>query len=88
MRLNFNFNKLLNQIEVYLPKLQYFWFDYIDSVEEVTEMVDILSPLSKLQTIVLHLESDVLFRKIKKEIAEKCGKVRTIKIYAENYSWD
>ena len=70
---------ILNDIDINLPKLQYLEIkDQFDTTpEEVTQMADILSRLSRLQTIQLCFKSlgmDV--KPIKEQITEKCRKIK------------
>ena len=71
----------LTNIDIHLPKLQYLEFGKINTYsKEVTQMADILSRLSRLQTLklefILHMYSD----EFKVKIREKCRKIQTIDI--------
>ena len=72
----------LTDIDIHLPNLQYFELvDKIDATpEEVTQMADILSRLSRLQTLKLAFNSDVNYNEIEVKIRENCRKIRTIDI--------
>ena len=73
---------ILTDIDIYLPKLQYLEFkDKIDATpEEVTQMADILSRLSRLQTLKLVFIEGIDYNEIEVKIREKCRKIRTFDI--------
>ena len=72
----------LKDIDINLPKLQYLQIkDRFDTTPEgVTQMADILSRLSRLQTIELSFKSGVEVKPIKQQITEKCKKIRKIEL--------
>ena len=75
---------ILSDIDINLPKLQYLNIITIFDVtpEEVTQMADILSRLSRLQTLKLHFNKrKVYYKEIEVKIREKCRKIRTIDIF-------
>ena len=73
---------ILKEIDINLPKLQYLEIsDRFDTTPEgVTQMADILSRLSRLETIELEVKSGVDLRPIEDQITEKCRKIKEIKI--------
>ena len=75
----------LTDIDINLPKLQYLKFREIDATpEEVTQMADILSRLSRLQTLKLDFSEGIDFNEIEVKIRENCRKIRTICINGYN----
>ena len=52
---------------------------------EVTQMGDILSRLSRLQTLKLTFSENIDYNEIEVKIREKCRKIRTIDIKSGNY---
>ena len=83
------------KIEINLPKLQYLEIkDLIDTTPEgVKQMAEILSRLSRLETLKLKVKCGVdLNKKIKEQISKKCRKIREMKIkfsyyYSNSYSY-
>ena len=75
--LSLNFFK---DIDIFLPKLQCLYFeDVINATpEEVTQIADILSRLSRLQTLKLLINKKVDYKEIEVKIREKCRKIRSI----------
>ena len=73
---------VLKDIDIYLPKLQYLYINskIITDKEGMTQMVDILSRLSRLQSIYLRLNYPIS-ELIEAKIAEKCRKIRKCFIY-------
>ena len=73
---------ILKDIEIYLPKLQYLEIDYPFDItpEGVTQMADILSRLSRLQTIRFIFFFGVNYKPFEEEITKNCRKIRKIKI--------
>ena len=71
---------ILKDIDIYLPKLQYFVFHtpHKTDTKGMTQTADILSRLSSLQTIKLEFEEGVDYQPIKAMIIEKCLKIKTI----------
>ena len=69
---------ILKNIDNNLPKLQYLEIkDRFDTTPEgVTQMADILSRLSRIQTIKLYLKSGVEVKPIEEQISEKCRKIK------------
>ena len=74
---------IFKEIDINLPKLQYLEIKYhtFDTTPEgVTQMADILSRLSRLETLKLWFKSGVDFKPIEEQITKKCRKIRKIKI--------
>ena len=73
---------ILKGIDINLPKLQYLKISRIfdTTPEEVKEMGNILSRLSRLETLKLRFKSEVDFKPIEEQITEKCRKIRKIEI--------
>ena len=73
---------VLKDIDINLPNLQYLKIsDYFDTTPEgVTQMADILSRLSRLETIELKFKSGVDFKPIEEQITKKCKEIRKIEI--------
>ena len=73
---------ILKGIDINLPNLQY--LEIIDifhtSPKGVTQMADILSRLSRLETLKLNFKSGVDFKSIKEQISKKCRKIKEIEI--------
>ena len=74
--------KILTNIDKYLPKLQYLCISpkIITQEEEVEQMADSLSNLSSLHTINLCLGYFPIPQLMRAKIAEKCRKIRNINI--------
>ena len=72
----------LRDIDIFLPKLQYLEIigPFVTTPEGVTQMADILSRLSRLETLKLSFKSGVDFKPIEEQITEKCRKIRKIGI--------
>ena len=77
------FNETLNEdiikeIDIYLPNLQYLEIKDVfhTTPEGVTQMADILSRLSRLETLKLKFKPGVDFKQIEEQITEKCRKLR------------
>ena len=75
---------ILKDIDIYLPNLQYLEMKdiFLTTPEGVQQMGDILSRLSRLETLKLKLKSGVDFNPIKDKISEKCKKIRKTEIYS------
>ena len=71
---------ILKDIDINLPNLQYLEIEnrFDTTPEGVTQMADILSRLSRLQTIELQFKSGVNFKPIEEQITEKCRKIDKI----------
>ena len=70
---------ILKDIGIYLPKLQYLNIrnTFETTPEEVTQMADILSRLSRLQTLKLNFNKrKIYFKEIEVKIRENCKKFR------------
>ena len=69
--------KVLKNIDIDLPKLQYLEIkDKFDTTPEgVIQMADILSRLSRLETLKLKFKTGVHFKPIEDKITEKCRKI-------------
>ena len=87
LTIGFDWNQTLKEsilkgIDINLPKLQYLKIEYrFDTTqEEVTQMADILSRLSRLQTLQLIFKSGVDYKPIEEQITKKCRKIRKIRI--------
>ena len=78
---------ILQEIDINFPKLQYLEIDYpFDTTPEgVTQMAEIVSRLSRLETLKLWFKSGVDFKPIEEQITEKCRKIRTIEIKIPNF---
>ena len=72
--------KILKNIDIYLPKLQYLCIrtEFIVDEEGVKQMAESLSRLSSLQTIELKLNGGPISELMIAKIAEKCRKIRKI----------
>ena len=72
----------LKNIDINLPNLQY--LEIIDTFDTtpkgVKQMADILSRLSRLETLKLKFKSGVDFKPIEEQITKKCRKIKEIKI--------
>ena len=79
---------ILKDIDIHLPKLQYLEIAYMfdTTPEGVTQMADILSRLSRLQTIQLEFKSGVDFKIIEEQITKKCRKIRKIQLKISSLS--
>ena len=73
---------IFKDIDINLPNLQYLEIkNKFDTTSEgVTEMADILSRLSRLQTLKLKFISEVDFKPIEEQITKKCPKIKEINI--------
>ena len=75
---------ILKNIDINLPKLQYLDIknSLYTSQEGVTQMADILSRLSRLQTLKLWFTSEVFedLEQFEEQIIEKCRKIKEINI--------
>ena len=71
-----------SKLDINLPKLQYLDIktEINATSKEVTQMADILSRLSRLQTLKLKFKSGVNFKPIEEQIIKKCRKIKEIKI--------
>ena len=78
---------ILTDIDIHLPELQYFEMkNKIDATqEEFTQMADILSRLSRLQTLELMLKKTVNYEEFEVKIREKCREIRTINLKHSYY---
>ena len=77
--------EILKQININLPNLQYLEIKnaFDTTPEGVTEIADILSRLSRLETLKLKFKSGVDFKPIEEQITEKCRKIKEIEIVSE-----
>ena len=75
-------DSILKGIDINLPKLQFLKISCIfdTTPEEVKEMANILSRLSRLETLELKFKSGVDFKPIEEQITEKCRKIRKIEM--------
>ena len=75
--------KILTNIDIYLPKLQYLFIRRKISTDEegVTQMAESLSRLSSLHTIDLWLTYGHISELMNAKIIEKCRKIKTIRLY-------
>ena len=73
---------ILKEIDINLLNLQYLEIDkgFDSTLEGVQQMAEILSRLSRLETLKLKFKSGVDFKPIEEKITEKCRKIKTIKI--------
>ena len=73
---------ILTDIDIILPKLQYLRIvnRFHTTPEEVTQMADILSRLSRLQTLKLAFSEGIDYNEIEEKIGENCRKIQTIDI--------
>ena len=64
--------------DIYLPKLQYLNIKspLKTDTKGMTQMADILSRLSRLQTIILRFKPEVDYQPMKDMIIEKCVKIQ------------
>ena len=85
-----NLSYILKDIDIYLPQLKYFEFivQIKATPEEVTQMADILSRLSRLQTLKLLFAFNVKYKKIGAKIRENCSEIRTIDTKYNNWFHD
>ena len=74
--------KLLKDIDINLPNLQYLRIidNFKTTPEGVTQMADILSRLSRLETLELFCKSGVDFKPIEEQITKMCRKIKEIEI--------
>ena len=84
------YESIVKDIDIYLPKLQYLQLRedhplFETSSEGVTQMADILSRLSRLESLKMNFKSRVNLKKIKKEITKKCRIIKTIEIKRDYY---
>ena len=83
---------ILNEIDNNLPNLQYLYIrseysnqNYFETTaDEATQMADILSRLSRLETLKLSFEYGFDYKPFKDIIIEKCRKIRKIQIKTIN----
>ena len=75
-------HKILTDIEIYLPKLQYLLIDYLMITDEEgdKQIAESLSRLSSLRTIELCLRYQHISESLKPKIIEKCRKIQKISI--------
>ena len=80
---------IFKDIDINLPNIQYLEFkaSLNPSPEEVTQMADILSRLSRLQTLKLVFRKGINYNEIEVKIREKCRKIRLIDIKHYNYEF-
>ena len=73
---------VLKDIDIHLPKLQYLQIhnEFETTPEGVAKVADILSRLSRLETIKLRFTDEIVCQQIKEQIAQKCKKIRTVDI--------
>ena len=89
---------IVKDIDIYLPKLQYLEISEVTplidiSSEGVTQMADILSRLSRLETLKLKFHRDFMFdpkfksklRQIKEQFTKKCRKIKTLEFITDYY---
>ena len=71
---------IIKEIDINLPKLQFLeiLYPFDTTPEGVTQMADILSRLSRLETLKLFFKSGVDFKPIEEQITEKCRKIKDI----------
>ena len=76
---------ILKEIDINLPKLQYLeiYNTFEITAEEVKQMAEILSRLSRLETLKLRFKTGVDFKPIEEKITEKCRKIRNIEFRDE-----
>ena len=93
LTLGFNWTKIsyliestLEDIVINLPKLQYLEIiDTFDTTPEaVIKIADILSRISRLQTLKLNFKSGVDYKPIEEQITKKCRKIKKIQIKTFN----
>ena len=78
---------ILTDIDIHLPKLQYLELKEIKvTPEEVTQMADILSRLSRLQTLKLTFSEGIDCDEFEEKIREKCRKIGTI--HLTEFDWE
>ena len=72
----------LKDIDINLPNIQYLVFDnrFRINREKVNQMADILSRLSRLQTLKLKITSDLSDNEIDELFREKCKKLQFFEI--------
>ena len=73
---------ILKEIDINLPKLQYLRVKnpFETTPEGVTQIAEILSRLSRLETLRLSFKTGVDFKPIEEQITEKCRKLRIIEM--------
>ena len=73
---------ILKDIDINLPKLQYLEIKdkFNTNPKGVTQMADILSRLSRLETLKLNFKSGVDYKRIEEQITKKCRKIKEIEI--------
>ena len=78
---------ILKEFDINLPKLQYLEIDgrFHTTPEGVKQMADILSRLSRLETLKLYFISGVDYNPIEEQITEKCRKIRKIQLIIPNH---
>ena len=78
----------LKDIDINLPNLRYLEIKYpFDTTPlGMTQMADILSRLSRLETLKLKFKSGVDLKPIEEQITEKCRKIKEIKIESDSDS--
>ena len=78
--------RMLKKIDINLPNLQY--LDIIDTFdttpEGVQQMADILSRLSRLETLRLRFRSKIDFKPIEEQITKKCQKIKEIDMRSDS----
>ena len=74
---------VLKDIDIYLPNLQYLEIisSFKGTPEGLTQMTDILSRLSRLQTIKVRFHNQVDYKPIRAMFIEKCVKIKIITLY-------
>ena len=77
--------EMLKQIDINLPNLQYLYIiDTFDTTPEgVQQMAEILSRLSRLETLKLWFRSGVDVKPIEEQIREKCRKIKEIEMRSD-----
>ena len=77
---------ILKEIDINLPKLQYLEIvkKFDTTPEELKQMADILSRLSRLESLKLKFKSGVDFKPIEEQITEKCRKIKKVEIESES----
>ena len=78
---------IIREIDINLPKLQYLEINnqFDTTPEGVTQMTEILSRLSRLQTIQLEFKTGVDFKPIEEQITKKCRKITKIEINTQTF---
>ena len=82
---SFKWKLNLKDLDINFANLQYLDIhnDVNTTIEVVKEMADILSRLSRLETLKLWFESEVDFSPIEEQIPEKCRKIKEIQLMSE-----